>query len=322
MKKVIDTLHGAAGRTRSTVLASVTIRIKMAEDHFVKVRKLITDLMKKLRADAESEADQKSFCDKNMKKSTSDRDEAQGALEMADAKLTTLTAKKNDLIDDIARLQSEIAATKKGELEQTELRGEDKANIEQTIALAQEGIAAVNYALNLMRDFYKQPSFLQGPRYATITDSDGNSLNDLAPENPSSRYAGSTTEGKGIIGIMEVILSDFQRTIAAAKQDNDLSKSAFRRFEQKADKEVAEKNKKIETAQTELTSTEAAILAQEGELAKQKEIVESCKTTLEDMRSMCVQGEETWEERKKKREEEIEALKSALEILEDWQGTD
>jgi len=35
---------------------------------------------------------------------------------------------------------------------------------------------------------------------------------------------------------------------------------------------------------------------------------------------MCVEGEETWEERKAKREQEIEALKQALQILDEWQS--
>merc|ERR1719258_907267 len=39
--------------------------------------------------------------------------------------------------------------------------------------------------------------------------------------------------------------------------------------------------------------------------------------TLEELEAMCVKGEETWEERKQKREDEINALKEALALLED-----
>jgi Skp family chaperone for outer membrane proteins len=40
---------------------------------------------------------------------------------------------------------------------------------------------------------------------------------------------------------------------------------------------------------------------------------------LEDLEAMCVKGEETLEERKAAREAEIETLKEALSIFEDWQ---
>jgi len=154
------------------------MKIKAAEDHFVKVRVLIKNLIDKLKADAKAEATTKSFCDKSMKKAVNERDSANSQIEVADAKITSLTAKKNELNSNIATLQSDIAELKKGLLERVELRGEDKADNAETIRMTEEGINSVKTALRLLKSFYG--SFMQyTPRGA---DRSGSTVGDLAPE--------------------------------------------------------------------------------------------------------------------------------------------
>jgi len=48
--------------------------------------------------------------------------------------------------------------------------------------------------------------------------------------------------------------------------------------------------------------------------------LESAQLTLEDLKKMCIDGEETYSERVAKRQEEIDALKEALEIFENWKA--
>merc|ERR1719486_286995 len=54
---------------------------KMKEDHFVKVRGMIKDMVAKLEADAAAEGDQKAWCDEEMSSATTQRDENIGAME-------------------------------------------------------------------------------------------------------------------------------------------------------------------------------------------------------------------------------------------------
>ena len=57
-----------SSKLNSPVLSALAMKVHSAEDHFVKVRTLIKDLLSKLKADAEAEATQKGFCDKEMSK--------------------------------------------------------------------------------------------------------------------------------------------------------------------------------------------------------------------------------------------------------------
>jgi len=92
-------------------------------------------------------------------------------------------------------------------------------------------------------------------------------------------------------------------------------------FEKETNADVKEKEGKIEVAKTELTETNEALLQQQQALSDGQDLLECSTRSLDDLKAMCVAGEETWEERKQKREDEIQALKDALDILESWQQT-
>jgi len=320
LQKVRTFLDGLADRTGSRSLSALAARVMVAEDHFVKVRGLIKDLIAKLKADAKSEATQKGVCDKGMRKAIDDRDTANAKIEIANAKITTLTAQKNSLEDEIDTLNGNIAELKKALLEATELRAADKAENTKTIEMSQEGADSVKLALGLLQDFYKN-AFVQTGKYTPPNaDADGNTVGDLAPEVFDSKYHGSQAESKGIVGILEVILSDFERTNGQTKKDDKESKEAFETFEKDTNGDIDKKKNRIKKAEGELADAEANILDQQQALSDAKDLLESGLGALEDLDAMCVKGEETWEERKQKREDEIEALKSALQILDEWQA--
>jgi len=325
VQRALAFLANAADRTGSRVLTALASRAAVAEasravvseDHFVKVRGLIKDLIAKLKADAKAEAEQKGICDTGMAKAIGKRDEANAKIEVANAKITTLTANKNALEDEIETLQGKVAELKKALLEATELRADDQAENEKTIAMSEEGAAAVELALGMLKKFYEN-AFVQMHKYVPPkSDRDGNTVGDLAPEVFDSKYHGAQSEATGIVGILEVILSDFDRTNQQAKDDEKESKEAFETFEKDTDDDVNKKEDRIKEAKGEVAETESDLLDQEQALADAKDLLEDGLSALEELEAMCVKGEETYAERVAKRNEEIAALKDALAILED-----
>jgi len=318
LEKVRSFLDDAAEHTGSRALSALAGRVTVSEDHFVKVRGLIKDLIQKLKDDAKAEASQKGFCDNGMAKAISKRDKASADIETATAKITTNTADKNAAEDTIALMEKEIAELKKGLNEATELRNDEKAENTKTEAMSEEGVQAVKDALSILSQFYSN-AFVQTKKYTPPkADRDGNTVGDLAPEFTSDSYHGSQSESKGIIGILEVILSDFQRNKRATEKAEQDSQDAFDQFEKETKDDVDEKDRKKDKADQNRKDAEAAILEQEQALSDAKQLHESAMDELADLEEMCVKGEETWEERKAKREAEIEALKNALDILENW----
>ena len=72
--------------------------------------------------------------------------------------------------------------------------------------------------------------------------------------------------------------------------------------------------------ETTITEHKEAITTAKGALNDAKTLHESALTELENLKASCVDGAESWEERKAQREKEIEALKGAMKILEEWKG--
>jgi len=319
LQRVRAFLNNAAEHTASRTLLALAGRVSVAEDHFVKVRGLIKDLIQRLKDDAKAEATQKGVCDVGMAKAIASRDEANAKIEAANAAITTQTATKNELNDEIAKLQVDISELKKGLKEATELRNEDKAENEKTMEMSEEGAEAVKSALELLKGFYEN-AFVQVKYTPPNADKDGNTVGDLAPEVFDSTYHGAQAESKGIVGILEVILSDFERTNSQTKKNEGSDQEEFEKFEKDTNDDVDKKEGRIEKAEGEVADAEAAILENEGALADANTLLEDSLAKLDDLKKMCVDGEETWEERKQKREDEIEALKSALAIFEDWKG--
>merc|ERR1719161_1981763 len=195
-------------------------------------------------------------------------------------------------------LSQEVADLTKGLQEETTLREDDQATNNQTLADAEAGLEAVKGAIEVLKGFYGE--FIQikskenpaptAPGYerykAEGAGSDGLTVDDMAPEGsgamPDSDYGGKTDASKSIIGLLEVIESDFENTISTTKTDAEL-----------------------------------AITQAEADLKTENENLQNALDELLKLKPVCVDSGMSWEERTARREQEIESLKEALKILEE-----
>merc|ERR550514_2465546 len=90
-------------KLKSPVLSSLAMKI--AADPFVKVKKLIQQLVE----EAADEASQKGFCDTEMAKATSTRATEHTKVSKFNAKVEAGEAKRDQLQDDIAELTTQLA---------------------------------------------------------------------------------------------------------------------------------------------------------------------------------------------------------------------
>merc|ERR1719155_346637 len=93
-------LKSRAAKTNSRLLSLMAVRV--AEDPFKKVTKMIKDMITKLMEEATEEAEHKGFCDTELTTNKQTRDSKTEESE-------ELTAESNKLTADIAKLAEEIA---------------------------------------------------------------------------------------------------------------------------------------------------------------------------------------------------------------------
>merc|ERR1719240_2221560 len=324
-KKALELLADASKRVGSPLLSAAVLKAKVSEDHFVKVRGIIKDLVARLKADAEAEATTKSYCDTHMKEAVTSRDQYKEELEDTESKISLAESKKQSLEADIASLSKAVAANAKALNEATEIRLDESAANNKTVTEAGAGKEAVELALSILKEFYEaQGVFLQKQGYepyvAPDANREGKTVADLAPEVFSADYKGKQQESTGIIGILQIILADFERTETTVTKEEETSQLDFEELESDTNADTAAKNADIETKKGELTDTEDELVSLKDSKASTEALLADVISELEKLTKMCIEGEETYAERVAKREKEIAALKEALEILDNWQA--
>jgi len=301
-------LNQQAQKTGSRLLAEMALQAQA--NPFGKVKKMIKDLIVKLMEEATSETEHKGWCDTELTTNKQMRDKKTNEVNELNSNIEDLTATIQELTQDIADLTAAVKELDAAMAKETEERSEAKANNAQTVKDAQGAQAAVEAATAVLKDFYAKSSqataFAQGPA-------------DDAPETFDKPYQGLMAEGGNIVDFLEVILTDFQRleseTAAAEAEEEDTYKNFM--FESK--KDAALKNGEINLKSNTKTDKESALGQANTDLKTTQEQLDKALEYYAKLKPTCVDSGITYEERVKRREEEIVSLQEALKIL---AGTD
>merc|ERR1719399_1345614 len=179
-------LKDEASRLNSKVLSALSTRV--AYDPFKSVKKMIKDLIAKLLEEANQEAEHKGWCDQEMGTNEQTRKEKTESVEVLSAEIDELEATINQLTMEINELTNAVAENDKAVAEATELREAKKA---------QEAVAS---ALTVLKDFYDKA----GGATALVQTN-------KQPEIFDEPYQGMQSNAGGVVGMIEVIQSDFAR---------------------------------------------------------------------------------------------------------------
>jgi len=308
-------LATSAGRLHSTALALASLKAKVSKDHFVKVRKIIKDILKVLAASAAEEKDENSFCNKGMKKALEARDKSEADLERLGGTLTKANSDIQQLTQEIADLSDDAAMTKKGLLEASELREEESEDNEERLEIAKEGRSSVAEAIGVLKDFYQEAA----AKFLQTADETASEAPDGVSEVFKGTYAGDQSSSKGIIAVMEVIVSDFERTIKKVSEEEEGASEDFEKYQEKAEKSIAKNKESTKTKKKQIVDLKDKVMDLGNEVKNTQKVLGGAMDELVLLETKCgIGGEETYAERVEKRQKEIEALQEALDVLEKW----
>merc|ERR1719215_2002915 len=159
---------------------------------------MIKDLIVRLMEEANEEAEHKGWRDTELSTNEQTRKEKTEAVETLHAEIDQLEASISKLTEDIGELTKAVAELNEAMAEATKLRQEEKAKNEETIKDAGEAQTAVAQALTVLKEFYSKAG-------------DATALIQQQPEIFDSPYKGMQAENGGVVGMLEVIESDFAR---------------------------------------------------------------------------------------------------------------
>jgi len=270
----------------SRVLAVLAVRVNA--DPFKKVRKMIRDLITKLEEEAAAEAEQKGWCDNELSTNEQTRKEKTEQVEMLYAEIDDLTASIAKLTIEITDLIHAIQDIDKAVKEATQIRSETKAKNTETVADAKEALEAVAQAMKVLKDFYAK-----------------------AGDSSAVNSEGST----GVIGMLEVIQSDFSRLEAETSAAEEEAQKEYDNFMADAETDKTQKTRDIESNTKKKQDQSQALEEKKKDLEGTSKELQAAIDYYDKLKPDCIDSGVSYEERVARRKEEIESLQEALRIL-------
>jgi len=308
---VIDVLRTEGNKMKSMLLLRLASQI--AADPFAKVKKLIQELIERLLAEAAAEANQKGWCDKSIGDAEQKRTYAAEEIAALNAEMAKLEATRDKLNEELAILEEEIAELKAARAKATKIRAIEKAENEETIKTAEEGLSAIEMAMDILTKFYKTAAkatvLAQGPM-------------DDAPDSgfkSGEAYTGAQGSSTGIIGMMEVIKSDFERTIKVTTEEEAKAQKEYEKFMTETGMDLAEKKVAEGEKSGYLDDTLQKLAEAQEKLDSESSLLKTAISELIELQPACVDTGMSYAERVALRESEIEGLKKAACILENFE---
>lgn len=201
--------------------------------------------------------------------------------------------------EQVKELQAELAALAKEQAEMDRIRSEQNAAYLKSTSDLKQGLAGVQKALGVLRDYYGGGAFVQVDQ----------------PEMPA-KHAKSGGAGGSIIGILEVCESDFSKNLAKEETEEADAASEYDKITQEnkiakttKDQDVKYKTQEFKSLDKQITEWSADRDTVNAELSAVNEYYSQLK-------DRCVAKPESYEDRKARRDAEISGLKEALSVLE------
>jgi len=309
---VVSAVRKLAQKHHSQALAQLASRIqavvRYGADPFAKVKGLIQDMIAKLETNAGAEATEKAYCDEQTSKTEAKKEELEAEVAKMTSKIDRKSAKTASLKADAKVLQSELAALAKEQAQMDQIRQEthaDYVNSKQDLTL---GLSGVRKAISVLREYYggESSALLQSGVVSAMEQ----------PEMPElHKKAGGA--GSSIIGILEVVEADFAKNLATEETGESDAQATYEKVtqENKVLRAQKEQDVKYKTANSKTLDKEVSDISSDRSTSNLE--LSAVLEYYAKIKERCIAKPESFEDRQRRRAEEIAGLKEALKTLQE-----
>jgi len=304
--EVVNLLRELARRDQSSALSQLASRVsatvrfgtRSGADPFAKVKSMISEMVARLEKEGAEEATHKAWCDEQMGETKQKTLELNHDIEGYTAKMDKAKSRSIKLKDEVAGLQSALADVAKTQAELDSVRKEENAAFRETKSDLEQGLKGVRMALKVLKEYYaKAAELVQQP----------------ALEAGHSKASGA---GSSIIGMLEVVESDFGKSLATAEAEEDANAVDYEKVSMNNRLNKAQWEKDVEYKTKEYQSLDKSFTELTSDRDSAQSELDAVLEYSKSVRGSCELKPETFGERKTRRQDEIAGLKEALSILE------
>merc|ERR1719310_1461228 len=184
-----------------------------------------------------------------------------------------MTAKSSKLKEEVAELEAELAALAKAQAEMDKLRSEEKAAFDTNSAEMKEGIEGVKLALKVLTEYYAK--------------------DDKAHESAEGA-------GHGIIGLLEVIESDFTKGLAEMVAAEESAVAEYDKMTKENEITKAMKMQDVKYKTKDSKGLDKDIAETSADKATVQEELDAVLEYYSGIKARCVAKAESYAERKER----------------------
>merc|ERR1719272_559495 len=333
-----------ASNMEVSVTSSLTFDAEAAKNHPVsKVITLLKDMLKQLEKEAEEDEEiydkMACWCETNDKEKTKSIADAEARISDLTTKIEELTASSARLNTEIKNLEKEVAgnqaaldkATAIRQKQLAEFNGEEKDLLESISALKSAVTVlgkhnsllqvprshVVGVAASVQNAMQKHSSLLNG--VLTHTERRAVTAFVQAPQDyfdaePTFKQSYAPQSGE-IFGILKQMKETFETNLSDSQKEELANQKAYEDLKAAKEEEIAAGQAQLDAKTTELATTDEKLAQAKEDIADTKDNLGADEQFLMMLKEKCSTTDAEWEQRQKTRQLEIEACSKALAIL-------
>jgi hypothetical protein len=311
--EVVASIEKLAKEHKDVKLAQLASKVSAVisyggPDVFKQVKEMILQDIEQLKQEAEADATEKSYCDEEMAKTEEKKAALEPEISKLVAKIDQAASLSAQIKEEATGAQTSLAAIAKSQVEMDMMRQQENAVYKQAKADLEQGIAGVEKARAVLRDYY-------GGASAAMIQQDNWSMMQQ-PAKPVSHSKSSGT-GSSIINLLEIVESDFSKDLADEESAESDAQEAYDKQTQENKIQKTMKDQDVKYKTQEFKSLDAEITELTSDKRTSNEEHASVMQYYAQIKDRCVAKASTFDERSARRQEEIEGLKESLEALDE-----
>merc|ERR1719506_831162 len=216
--------------------------------------------------------------------------------ERLEATIAKLTEERAALSDAVAELDAAMS-------EATAIRQKESNENTEAIKDAKAAQEAVKAALGVLEGFYAKAASA-----TALTQT-------RDPKHEAPAPFTGMGQGTGVIGMLQVILSDFVRLDQETSSEEAAAQAAFEEFSETSTADKDAKTEELETKRKEKVAAEADLAQTLRDLKSTQKELNAALKYFDKLKPSCLDAGVDFAERTARREEEIASLKDALKTL-------
>jgi len=296
-KEVVQLLRDAARRTDSTAISLLARQVSnlirdaqpaQGKDVFASIKTLISNMISSKEKSVLEDTSHAAQCKNDMKTATEKVGAKTSEFRKYQNKIDKLVSKSAGLKAEVSELQKALSSLAEATATATAIRRKESAIFKKTAPELDQGLEGVKLALKTLRDYYGE----QGTGAAT-----------------------------GIIGMLEVVDSDFTKNLAEIRVAESTAAEDFEKEEKEMKLEKTRKQQDLKYKTQAYQRLDADVTEVQGDADSVQSVLDDAKQYAETVKAKCTVTPESYAEKKAARQKEIDDLKAALAALDSSSAT-